>query len=254
MAKGHKNTPANLTVEGQRERHAERLGQLAPTANGLLLDWNFLQVVDAVVDERQRGLFGVYRLDAAGFLLTPLLVSCIVKVWILLFDSNGDAVSLPEIAVAIQDRSRVDYSSFIRNQFVTGSGGPELDEVFGRITECTRYLKAFRKPFGADRTAFAAHVIAKESEDEVTPVDYSTLLKIVPKAIYLKEQLGIVFGLPSHHYDNVLRVNCQTASVLFGLEAIPQTAQKVFAARKLGQAEFEAVVEEVCRTRGESDG
>jgi hypothetical protein len=63
----------------------------------------------------------------------------------------------------------------------------------------------------------------------------------------------MIFGLPSHHYDNVLRVNCETASVLFDLTAVPQTAEKVFAARELGQAAFEAVVEEVSRTRGESD-
>jgi hypothetical protein len=128
MPRGHKNTPANLPVEKQKERHVERLGQLAPTTNGLLLDWSFLQVVHAVVGERQRGLFGVYRQDAAGFLLTPLLVSCNVKVWILLFDGYGDAVSLLEIADGIQDRSKVDYLRFIRNQFVTGSSGPELDE------------------------------------------------------------------------------------------------------------------------------
>jgi hypothetical protein len=91
MPRGHKNTPANLTVEQQKRRHVERLGQLAPTTNRLLLDWSFLQVVHVVVDERQPGLFGVYRQDAAGFLLTPLLVSCIVKVWILLFDRYGDA-------------------------------------------------------------------------------------------------------------------------------------------------------------------
>jgi hypothetical protein len=222
---------------------SERLGSLSPSAYALLSDWGFLWTAEAVLDGPERPLpEGVYRKDAAGFLLTPLYTSCILKVWILLFDDSGGSISLMRIAKAVGNKKDEDFGTLVRSKATENLKNRSFEEMLSELTDCTRSLKEFANHFSADRNSFAAHVLESASKAKTDPVQLLTLAKVVPKTIYLVELIVPLFGLSPMYLDNILNMRCETAATLFGLREVPEAPKRIFENRGLPFAKFEAAV------------
>jgi hypothetical protein len=248
MPRRGRTTPPPITPIEKWSKFADRVALLLPTAAGLLSDWGFLWTVKEVLDGDERPFpGGAYHKNAARRLLTPLCVSCVLKVWILLFDDYRESISLKKIAEAVREKDEKDFNLLVRSKATMHLKNQSLEEVFSGLTECARSLKEFEKLFSDNRHSFCAHVLQRTSGKQTTLVDLPMLAKVVPKAIHLIELLGALFDLPPMSLDNILNTQCLTAATLFGLQEVARTPERLFQNRRLPFAQLESIATGILR-------
>jgi hypothetical protein len=249
MSKRARTTPLPENANEKWSKCANRVGLLLPTASGLLSDWGFLWTIKEFLDGDERpSPGGAYSKNAARRLLTPLHVSCLLKVWVLLFDDSGDSLSLKRIAEAVRGKDEMDFNRLVRAKATVNLEGQSVEEMLSELTDYTRSLQKFERIFSDNRHSFCGHVLERTSGEETVLVDLPMLAKIVPKTIHLVELLGALFGLPPMYLDNTLSTQCLSAAVLFGLQKVAETPTTLFQNRRLSFAKFESIVTEIFQT------
>lgn len=240
MSRGRTN-PLPVNPTDKWERCSDRLGFLLPSASALLTDWGFLWTVKAVLAGPERPFpGGAYAKNAARHLLTPLYISCVLRVWILLFDDSGERISVSRIARAVRREKDKEFADLVCSKARIDLKTGPFEKMLSELTDCTHSLKEFETRFSADRHSFAAHALERTSKNDL--VDLALLAKVVPKTIYLVELLVALFSLHPMHFDKILNTHCLTAATLFGLREVAEAPKRIFEKRRLPFAKFESAV------------
>ena len=152
-------------------QYSERIRSLAVSVYALLNDYVFLWLVQAVIDEPQKPFpLGVYRQDAAMFLLTPLLTSCILKVWILAFDDAKGSLHLIRIAQQVLNRGNAGLGDLLETKIRESVADRPVVQWSSELTDCTRFLRRFEQHFRFDRNSFGAHLAELAAGNRPDPV------------------------------------------------------------------------------------